>query len=201
MILIFQRTGQRRYAIHAKRPRLPDVVMNPAAGYDPLMPHDLLHLVVEAQLGLDGGVFGQLAAGGDAGTFHPSPDAGAAPRAGARARHRLNRRGKKLMREGRDDSSQSERATYICWYEWLGRSLSPERRKAARGMSEQANHIRGTAASDEMRALSEKKIERICRDLDELSSHWSRLAVGEAMAVRWPDLAVSSNTSVSVTSW
>jgi hypothetical protein len=99
------------------------------------------------------------------------------------------------MREGRDDSNQSERATYICWYEWLARSLSADRREVARTMSEQANHIRGTAPSDEMRALSEKKIEQICRHLDELSSHWSRLAVGESMAVRWPDLSVSRNPS------
>jgi len=91
---------------------------------------------------------------------------------------------------------QSERATYICWYEWLARSPLAERRKAARGMSEQANHIRGTAPANEMRALNEKNIELICRHLDELSSHWSRLAVGESMAVRWPDLAVSSNASV-----
>ena len=101
MILIFQRTGQRRYAIQATRPRLPDVVMSPAAGYDPLMPHDLMHLVVEAQLGLDGGVFGQLAAGGNAGTFHPISDGDASARAAARVRHRMNRRGTKLMREGR----------------------------------------------------------------------------------------------------
>jgi hypothetical protein len=200
MILIFQRTGQRRYAIQVKRPRLPDVVMSPAAGYDPLIPHDLMHLVVEAQLGLDGGVFGQLAAGGHAGTFHPISDGGAVARADARAQHRMNRRGKKLMREGQDDSNQSERATYICWYEWLTRSLSADRRKVAQAMSEQANHIRGTAPSDEMRALSEMKIERICQHLDELSSHWSRLAVGESMAVRWPDLSVSSNPSAFVTS-
>jgi hypothetical protein len=173
--------------------------MDPAPGYDPLMPHDMMHLVVEAQLGLDGGVFGQLAAGGNAGTFRPSTDGNFSARAGARERHRVNRRGKKLLREGRDESFQSERATYICWYEWLARSLSADRRKAARAMSEQANHIRGTAPSDEMRALSEKKIERICRHLDELSSRWSRLAVGESMSVSWPDLAVSSNTSASAT--
>jgi hypothetical protein len=196
MILIFQRTGQRRYAIQAKRPGLPEVVMDPAPGYDPFMPHDLLHLVVEAQLGLNGGVFGQLNAGGNAGTFHPISD-GSSARAGTRGRRHMNRRGKTLMREGRADSSQSERATYICWYEWLTRSPSDDRRKVARAMSAQANHIRGTAPAAEMRALGENKIERICRHLDELSSHWSRLSVGEFMAVRWPDLAVSSNTSAS----
>jgi hypothetical protein len=106
MLLIFERTGQRRYTIHAKRPRLPDVVMNPAARYDPLMPHDLLHLVVEAELGLQGGVFGQVAASGNAGTVHPSPDCGASARASTREKRRMNRRGKTLMRGGRADQSQ-----------------------------------------------------------------------------------------------
>ena len=70
MTLVFRRTGQRRYAVEVQRPGLPDLEMNPAPGYDPLMPHDMMHLVVEAQLGLTRGIFGQLAAGGTAGTFH-----------------------------------------------------------------------------------------------------------------------------------
>ena len=187
MMLIFQRTGQRRYAIQARRPGLPELVMDPAPGYDPLMPHDLLHLVVEAQLGLDGGVFGQLAAGGDAGTFHPIADSAAPPRAGARSRRGVARRGKKLMRAGRGDSAKSERAAYIYGYEWLARPTSPDRRKTAPAMSEVASHIRGTATSDELRALDER-LAQVCRQLDKLSSRWSQLAIGESMSVRWPSL-------------
>lgn len=187
MLLIFQRTGQRRYAIQARRPGLPELVMDPAPGYDPLMPHDLLHLVVEAQLDLDGGVFGQLAAGGDAGTFHPIADRAVPPRAVARARRGVARRGKKLIRAGRGDSAKSERAAYIYWYEWLARSTSPDRRRMAQAMSEVASHIRGTATSDELRALDER-LAQVCRHLDELSSRWSQLAIGESMSVRWPSL-------------
>jgi hypothetical protein len=66
-------------------------------------------------------------------------------------------------------------------------------------MARQASQIRSIAPAKEMRALNEK-IEQICRHLDELSSHWSRLGIGESMAVRWPDLAVSSNTAAFVTS-
>jgi hypothetical protein len=89
MILIFRRTGQRGYAVEAKRQSFPDLEMNPAPGYDALMPHDLMHLVVEAQLGLTRGVFGQLAAGGDAGTFHSIFDPKVPTRTAARSRHRL----------------------------------------------------------------------------------------------------------------
>src|SRR5262245_61822154 len=88
MRLIFERIGERRYATRVQRRGLPDHLMSPAPGYDPLAPHDLLHLVVEAELGITDGIFGQLAAGGDAGTFHLVSDGTIPPRVDARARRR-----------------------------------------------------------------------------------------------------------------
>src|ERR1043165_9351920 len=69
MIVVFRRTGEKRYAVEALRKGLPVVEISPAPGYDRLIPHDMMHLVVEAQLGLTRGIFGQLAAGGNAGSF------------------------------------------------------------------------------------------------------------------------------------
>jgi hypothetical protein len=40
-------------------------------GYDDDLPHDVLHFVAEAEYGLDGGIFGDLAAGGHAKLFMP----------------------------------------------------------------------------------------------------------------------------------
>ena len=182
MLLTFRRTGQRRYAVEARRTSFPDVEMNPAPGYDQCIPHDMMHLVVEAKLGLTRAVFGQLAAGGDAGTFHLSPQSQGTTRDLARLRRATKARGQKLLREGRDESEQSERATFICWNEWLARSQSnaPATTKQAR---------EGVPAK-ELRRLDETTLADICRHLDELSSHWSKLNVGEAMTVRWPDLAV-----------
>jgi hypothetical protein len=193
MILIFRRTGQRRYAVEAKRDLFPDLEMNPAPGYDALMPHDLMHLVVEAQLGLKHGIFGQLEAGGDAGTFHLPFDPKVKTRTASRSRHRIKAKGKKLLREGRDESIQSERATFICWYEWRARSQSPLEQKAAQTMTKQATQVRDTATTGELRALSKKRIDQICEHLDELGARWSKLEVGQSIAVRWPDLAVSSD--------
>src|SRR5215203_1276985 len=122
MIVAFRRTGQRKYAVEAQRSGFPDVEMNPAPGFDPLMPHDLMHLVVEAQLGLRQGIFGQLAAGGDAGTFHLFVKSDESSRKITRARKGVSVRGRKLMKAGLDDALKSERATYICWHEWLARS-------------------------------------------------------------------------------
>lgn len=178
MLLTFRRTGQRRYAVEAKRASYPDVEMNPAPGYDPCIPHDMMHLVVEAKLGLTRAVFGQLAAGGDAGTFHINPQSKGTTRDLARLRRATKARGQKLLREGRGESEQSERAAFICWREWQARSRS--------NVQTMPHQTKG------MRRLDETMLQDICRHLDELSSHWSKLNIGEAMTVHWPDLTVST---------
>jgi hypothetical protein len=65
----FTKTGERRYGVFVDREYAPAMMMHPAPKFDEFLPHDLLHFVAEAEWGLDGAVFGQLAAGGDAGTF------------------------------------------------------------------------------------------------------------------------------------
>lgn len=192
MILVFRRTGQRRYAVVAKRESLPDFEMNPAPGFDPLMPHDLMHLIVEAVLGLKRGIFGQLTAGGDAGTFRTALDSKAQRRIAVRTR----KRGRKLLQEGRSDCALSEKATFLCWHEWRSRSSSIDQQKASKAMTEQARLVRDVLKTNEIRALNTKKLDEICHHLDELSSRWSRLQVGESMAVRWPDLALLSDPAV-----
>jgi len=186
MILVFRRTDKQRYAVEVQRPELPDLEMNPAPGYDSLMPHDMMHLVVEAQLGLTRGIFGQLASGGNAGTFRLSVDDDQSSREIARARKRVTARGKKLLRDGRNECSQSERATYICLCEWRARCSSREQRSQAQTLAQQ---VRDTAGAKELR-LDQRKLDEICKHLDHLSSHWSRLEIGQRMAVAWPDLAI-----------
>ena len=43
MLVVFRRSGERRYSVEAQRPGLADVVMHPAPGYDPLMPNARLN--------------------------------------------------------------------------------------------------------------------------------------------------------------
>jgi hypothetical protein len=66
----FVKAGPRRYSVHVERDRSPDLWCG-SIGYDDWLPHDLLHFVAEAEYGLDGGVFGDLAAGGNARIFQP----------------------------------------------------------------------------------------------------------------------------------
>jgi hypothetical protein len=93
MKVLFMKTGARRYGVLIQREHAAEVVMNPAPGYDDYLPHDMLHFVAEAKWELDGAVFGQLAAGGDAGTFYPT-DQSLIPRAMRDRKRRKLRAGK-----------------------------------------------------------------------------------------------------------
>ena len=164
----FRRTGDRRYAVTILRLGHPALEMNPAPGYDPLMPHDLIHLVVERELGLRQGIFGQLAAGGTAGTFHAVRSPGVSTRDAARARRALATRGGKLLRQGRADSLMSEEAADICRRAWMARARGGKGLVAGGG------------------PVSADQLARVCDQLDDLSAEWSRLKVGQALVVHWP---------------
>jgi hypothetical protein len=200
MSVSFRRTGPRAYAVEVRRQGHATFVMDPAPGFDPLVPHDLLHLVVEDELALRGGIFGQLAQGGTAGTFFARPGAtfdhpSATParvnskahrRTQARERRRTARRGRALLSQGRDDAACSERATFLCMYEWLARSGDPQRRARAAAMREDAQHIRQLQAEHERKALDTNALARVCARLDTSSLQWASLYVGECLVVEWP---------------
>jgi hypothetical protein len=64
MDVAFKRTGTRRYAVIITQPGAPSRAMDPAPGYDDDIPHDLVHYLVEAELGFTYGVYGSAARGG-----------------------------------------------------------------------------------------------------------------------------------------
>ncbi len=83
--------------------------MEPAPGYDDCLPHDMAHFIVESELGITGGVFGQLAAGGTAGTFHPvDPE----------KRRKIARRSKRISAGSREDALLSEKAVALACAKW-----------------------------------------------------------------------------------
>jgi hypothetical protein len=163
----FERTGRRRYAVAVLRDRHGDLRMDPAPGYSDLIPHDLVHLVIEEQLGLRDGIFGQLAVGGNAGTFVPTQEL--RTRAWARRVERRNRATGK-------DIGRSEALAAQVYPRWLRRrhQLPPSRR--ARVDVPPTN-------------LGDADLARAFGRLDELSDQWRAVEVGEAMTVawRWPE--------------
>lgn len=164
----FRRVSERRYAVVVTVAGQPRLEMNPAPGYDARLPHDLLHFVVERELGIRMGIFGQLAAGGTAGTFHPAATGTPAGRDGARQRRALARRGEMLMQQGRADSAESERAAAECMRVWQSSTAGHEPRP-----SQDATY-------------SAAQLARVCTALDEASAAWTKLRVGEALTLHWP---------------
>ncbi|MGH6632149.1 hypothetical protein [Sphingopyxis sp.] len=99
----FIRSGARRYGMRIERTNAPVLVMDPAPGFDPDLPHDMVHFVVEAALGLKTGVFGQIAAGGDAGSFHVEARGALSAKERQRAARKQVAKGAKLIKsQGRE---------------------------------------------------------------------------------------------------
>jgi len=107
MKVTFTRTAERRYRVSVEGP-VPSW-MEPAPGYDARLPHDMAHFVVENELGISGGVFGQLAAGGHARTFHPTAD---------KASRKVAKRGNRIAATNRDDAMLSEKVVYLACRKW-----------------------------------------------------------------------------------
>jgi hypothetical protein len=181
----FHKTGEWRYAVVVLREGLPDLKMNPAPGFDPLMPHDMLHFLVEQELGLGRGIFGQIALGGTAGTFFNQPSEMSNNRADARLRRKTAKRGKKLLKENSDDCAQSERATFICLYDWLAHSADEKLRLRASEMKANYDSVLGQMTESERKILNKEKLAEIRRRMNDLSERWSALQVNQSMTLEW----------------
>ncbi|RNL60533.1 hypothetical protein EFK50_19635 [Nocardioides marmoriginsengisoli] len=160
----FERTGTRRYAVAVLRSHHGDLRMDPAPGYSDLIPHDLVHLVVEEEFGLRDGIFGQLAAGGNAGTFVPTEEL--RTKAWARRTERRNR-------ATGGDMERSEALVAQVYPRWLRHS----------------GHLPGShyvLQDPPPTDLSDTDLDRVIERLDVLSEEWRGVGVGTSMTVRWP---------------
>lgn len=165
MKVSFVKTADRRYGVLVERERAPEVVMHPAPGYDDYLPHDLLHFVAEAEWKLNGAVFGQLAAGGDAGTFFPVDQSQVARAMRQRKRHK--------RRAGKPKGRRSEVLANILDHAWNARR---GRKPLPRDWKEQLDSAR----------VSRERLESVLDRLDELAARWHSLRVGDQLTLEWP---------------
>jgi hypothetical protein len=115
MKVAFVKKGARRYAVEVRRERYPDLWCG-SIGYDDRLPHDLLHFVAEAEYGLDGGIFGDLAAGGNARIFQSfDPELTA----------KLWRK-QRIRRTRLPDGRRSEQLAWELEQGWRTRTLAPD---------------------------------------------------------------------------
>jgi hypothetical protein len=184
MTVTFLRTGERRYAVRAAVEGMPAVEMNPAPGYDALVPHDLQHFIVERALGIDRAIYGQLAAGGTAGTFRAA-GVSMSPREASRDRRRRDRKSSKLMSGQQVDCARSERATYVCWHDWLSHSEDPALRARALKMRETSEGILLAMPREERALYTAEKLTEIRAQFSRLGECWSSLKIGEGFTEHW----------------
>lgn len=200
--VIFERAGDRRYAVEVHRLGVPALRMDPAPGFDQYFPHDLQHLIVEEQLGIADGIFGRLAKGGTASTFHPvAPDGSGDDRARSRQQRRLRRRNDRMGAGGSPDFGRSERATFIVWHDWLTHCPEHELRSRAEGMSATAGSILDRMGSRERLDLC-TSLPRVRVRVDTIARRWASLTSGQSMSVtRMPSqrVAVPSNADPGTT--
>ena len=155
MKVTFTRTAERRYRVSVEGPGVVESFMEPAPGYDPRLPHDMAHFVVENELGIKGGIFGQLAAGGTANTFHPID---------RKMRRKLAKRGSRISNTNRSDAMLSEWLVGISCRVWK------------KELSGEVSYGRGVTPAD---------LISVCDRFDAVSAVWSKLEIGESMTLDW----------------
>lgn len=181
----FKKTRERGYAVLIHRDGQPDLEMNPAPGFDALMPHDLLHFLVEQELALKRGIFGQLADGTTTGTFRAAATDAPHTRADSRLRRKTAQKGRKTAKDNNDEYLRSERATYFCLYDWFAHSSDETLRARAAEMKITFESIGSQMSDDERQRFTKEKLARIRARMDELSRQWSALKTGQSMTLDW----------------
>ena len=165
MRVTFTRTGERRYSVAIDRVVGPRLAARQGPGYDPYLPHDLVHFVVEAEAGLRGAVFGSLAAG-ESGIFWPEDTTK------IRGDRRRARR-RKAPSAARADMILAERMAALSLSIWQLRT---------------GHRSEQPAWFDQLtpEQLNAPLIDRICDRLDRVAPRWHALPVGGGITLTWP---------------
>jgi hypothetical protein len=166
MLVRFTRLAGPRYRVDVVRELDPPACMHVAPGFDEFLPHDLVHFLVEREFRVRLGIFGQLAAGGDAGTFWCAP---------ADRNARLAQRAHRLLVAGRGDLGRSERLSAACFAAW---EKTRGRRRAGAAWPAQMLH--------DTIAVAPADIARVVEVFDEVAEKWHALETGQSLVFEWP---------------
>jgi hypothetical protein len=158
MRVTFTRTGDRRYGVSVTRTEASDLEMNPAPGYDDWLPHDMVHFIVERETGLKDGIFGQVAAGGDAHTFVPTDE--------QRTKRWARRSERRNVATGRD-IGRSEELAFAANNEWNLRA---------------GRHTASVVTDPKVAA----EVQALMPALEDAANAWHALSLGESLTFDWP---------------
>lgn len=140
--------------------------MHVAPGFDEQLPHELAQFLVEREFGLQLGVFGQLAAGGDAGTFWCAP---------ANRSARLAQRAHRLRVAGCGDLGRSGQLTAACVAAW---EIKAGRRRPG--------EVCGVRVLHDTAIAPPARIGVVVEAFAEVASAWRELGPGESLRFEWP---------------
>ena len=108
MKVTFTRTKGRAYSLKIEGPKIATAVMDPAPGYHAKLPHDVAHFIVENELGIEGGIFGQMAMGG---IIRPVER-------DARIQRKAKRKRETIFKANKNDARFSEHAVWAAQSRW-----------------------------------------------------------------------------------
>ena len=116
MKVTFTRTKERGYSLTIEGPDIATAVMDPAPGYHDRLPHDAAHFIVENELGIKGGIFGQMAMGG----ILPPADRN------TRVQRKAKKKRAAIFAAHEDDALFSEHAVWAAQSRWEKQDIVPD---------------------------------------------------------------------------
>lgn len=162
MRVVFTKGPGTSYDIAVRREAGAALAPRNGPGGHPYLPHDLVHLLVEREAGIELGVFGQLAAG-DNGLFWPAD-----PAERTKAARRRKSKGVKSSDRAKSDMARSEELAGIAVPVW----------EVRRGFAK-------SLPAYVIRNPIPPVVERIVVCFDDYADRWHALPVGESLTVTW----------------
>jgi hypothetical protein len=167
----FTRQAGSRYGVDVIRASGPPARLRVVKLDAEWLPREIAHFLVEREFGLKLGIFGQLAAGGDAGRFWAAP----ADR-DARLAHRSHR----LQVTGRGDLRRSVALVAWCTAAW---EVETGRRSAGQLRTQWSD---GPWPLLDVAAVESDQVARVVRCLSTAAVAWNELRPAQRVSFEWP---------------
>ncbi|MFD3700442.1 hypothetical protein ACFWUZ_30685 [Streptomyces sp. NPDC058646] len=163
MRVVFTKGPRTSYEIAVSREKGPVLAPRNGPGGHPYLPHDLVHFLVEAEAGIELGVYGRLAAG-DNGLFWPAD-----PAERAKAARRRKSKPTAPSPRAQADMARSEQLAGIAVPVWEVRHGHAQELPAY------------VTATGEIPAV----VDRIVSRFDDYAPRWHALPVGGSLTLMW----------------
>ncbi|HEY5051646.1 MAG TPA: hypothetical protein VII50_12160 [Acidothermaceae bacterium] len=168
--MTFTRSTGSRYGVDVMRESGPPARLRVVKMDGDWLPREVAHFLVEREFGLKLGIFGQLAAGGDAGRFWAAP---------ADRDSRLAHLGHRLQVTGRGDLRRSVALVAWCTAAW-------EVETGRRSAGQPGTQSKGPWPLLDVAAVPHDQLAGAVRSLAAAAVAWNDLQPGQRVSYEWP---------------